>query len=401
MHVAIAPLYRPPGYQLESAGAFKRALPGTIVGAAGRIVDPVMAEWILEAGTADLVGMTRALIADPDLPEKARLGKLDQIRFCLGDNQKCIGSMLRNMPMRCTVNPLVGREADGALEQLQAAPVKKKVLVVGAGVAGLEAARVAASRGHEVVVYERASRIGGQLNLAVMLPGRDDLGSILRWYEVQLRQAGVRVELRKDISSQELADHVIQEERPDAVVVATGSRPIRDGLQQFDYMPIQGHELALTMDQVLQGAPVGRDVIVSDESAFVEGLALSELLSSRGSRVELVTRDPAPGMDLQWSLQLPYLYERALGAGVTFTPNTSVAEVRPESVVLSNVYTGKRTVRKGPATVVLNTGRLPDDGLYRFFAGKVGSVVTVGDCNVAKRELGDAIAEAFDTAREI
>ena len=112
MHLAIAPMYEAPGYLLESAGTFKRALPEMVIGAAGRIVDPVMAESIIEDGIADLVGMTRALIADPDLPNKAREGRLDQIRFCLGDNQKCIGSMLRNMPMRCTVNPLVGRESE-------------------------------------------------------------------------------------------------------------------------------------------------------------------------------------------------------------------------------------------------------------------------------------------------
>ncbi len=401
MHVAIAPMYEAPGYLLESVGAFKRALPETVVGAAGRIVDPVLAESILEDGTADLVGMTRALIADPDLPNKTREGRLDQIRFCLGDNQKCIGNMLRNVPMRCTVNPLVGRESEDGLENLPIASVRKKVLVVGAGVAGLEAARTAAAAGHEVVIYEGSSTIGGQVNLAKRLPGRDDFGTVLKWYEGQLRLLGVRIELRKEIGSPEVAGYVVAEERPDAVVIATGSRPIRDGLQQYDYCTIKGNELALTVDQVLSGAEVGSEVMILDEPGFVVGLALSEMLSKGGSQVELVTRDPAPGLETQWSLQLPYLYERALRAGVVFTPNAFISEVREDSVELFNVYTGVKTTRRGRVTVVLNTGRLPNNGPYSFFIGRVGSVVTVGDCNLAGREMGEVISESFESVRLI
>ncbi|MDA4133363.1 MAG: FAD-dependent oxidoreductase, partial [Thaumarchaeota archaeon] len=215
MHIAIAPMYQRRGYQLESTRAFKRALPDVVVGAAGRIVDPVMAESILEDGTADLIGMTRALIADPDLPNKTRDGLLDQIRSCLGDNQKCIGNMMRNLPMKCTVNPLVGRESEEGLEHVARAPVSKKVLVIGGGVAGLEAARVTALRGHTVVLYEKTAALGGQVNLAMKLPARGDLGLLVDWYQTQLKLSGVRIELRRDISSPALADALIAEERPD------------------------------------------------------------------------------------------------------------------------------------------------------------------------------------------
>lgn len=401
MHIAIAPMYQRPGYQLESTRAFKQALPDVVVGAAGRIVDPVMAESILEDGTADLIGMTRALIADPDLPNKTRDGSLDQIRSCLGDNQKCIGNMMRNLPMKCTVNPLVGRESEEGLEHISRAPVLKKVLVIGGGVAGLEAARVAALRGHSVVLYEKTGALGGQVNLAMRLPARDDLGLLVKWYEAQLKLGGVRVELRRDISSPALADLLIAEERPDTVMIATGSRPIRDGVQAYNYAPIHGHELAVSVDDILQGAPVGRDVMILDDSAFVEGLSLSQLLADRGSNVELVTRDPAPGMDLQWSLQLPYLYERALRAHVVFTSNTFVKEVRTDAVVLYNVYTGEESIRNGARTVVFNTGRLPNDAPWSFFQGKAREVMTVGDCNLARREIGEVVAEAFETSRNI
>jgi len=401
MHIAIAPMYQKPGYQLQSTRAFKQAMPSMVIGAAGRIVDPVMAESILEEGIADLIGMTRALIADPDLPNKARDGLLDQIRSCLGDNQKCIGNMMRNMPMKCTVNPLVGRESEHGLEDLGRAQLVKKVLVLGGGVAGLEAARVAVVRGHRVTLYEKETDLGGQVNLARALPARGDLGSIVTWYGAQLRNLGVRVELEKEVSSLEMADDAIAEERPDVVIVATGSRPIRDGLQAYNFASIPGHELTVTVDDVLNGAEVARDVMILDDSAFVEGLALSQLLAERGSKVELVTRDPAPGMDLQWSLQLPYLYERALRAGVVFTPNAFIREVRADAVVLYNVYTEEEAVRAGARTVVFNTGRMPNDEPYYFFRSKVGALLTVGDCNLARREIGEVIAEAFELTRRI
>lgn len=401
MHIAIAPMYQRPGYQLDSTAAFKKALPDVPVGAAGRIVDPVLAESVLERGIADIIGMTRALIADPDLPNKARSGALDDIRPCLGDNQRCIGNMMRNLPMRCTVNPLVGKERATPEPVIARAATSRKVLVIGGGVAGLEVARVASLRGHKVVLYEKTGSLGGQVNLARMLPGRDDLKAIVSWYQVQLSKAGVTVELRRDVSSPEAAEFVLEAERPDAVVLATGSSPIRDGVQAYNYAPIPGHELCLTLDDVLLGAPVGKKVLIVDDSAFVEGLSLSQLLSERGCSVEIVTRDPAPGMDLQWSLQLPYLYERALRAGVSFTPNSHVKEVRKDSVELYNVYTGEATVREGPLTVVLNTGRMPSDELFSAFDGNVPQLFTVGDCNLARREVGDAIAEAFEIAKDL
>jgi pyruvate/2-oxoglutarate dehydrogenase complex dihydrolipoamide dehydrogenase (E3) component len=228
---------------------------------------------------------------------------------------------------------------------------------------------------------------------------------IVAWYEAQLKMRGVRVEFGKDVSSSELAEVVVAEEKPDTVIIATGSTPIRDGVQAYSYASIPGNELTTTLDDVLQRSEVGSDVradvMILDDSAFVEGLSLSQLLADRGAKVELVTRDPAPGMDLQWSLQLPYLYERALRARVAFTPNAFVREVRSDAVVLYNVYTGEETVRAGGRTVVFITGRMPNDEPYSFFLGKVREVFTVGDCNLARREIGEVIAESFELTRRI
>ncbi len=403
MHIAIAPMYQEPGYQLYATRAIKAAVRKSPIGAAGRILDPVLAEQILESGDADLIGMTRALIADPDLPNKARAGRLDEIRICLGDNQRCVGNMLRGLEMRCTINPLVGREGDRALESFTQAERRKRVLVIGGGVAGMEVARVCRERGHEVVLYERNDRLGGNVNLASKLPGRDSLLAIVRWYEGQLKRLGVDLRLNVEIPREkEAVSFLLADANPGCVVLATGSSPNRDGMQSFNYEAIKGHEFATTIDDVLgQDAKVGRSVVILDESGFVEAVALASKLAASGSGVEVVTRDVAPALETQWSLQIPYLYESALKLKVVFTPNTFIREIGPSFVRLYNIYTGEETLREGVDNVILNTGRTPRDDLFALFSGAVGEVHTVGECNLAGRQIGDSISEAFDLARAI
>src|ERR1700730_14064292 len=198
------PLYTLPGYALSPIAEVKKAVRRTKVGAVGRILDPLVADNAIEKGLADYVGMTRALIADPELPNKALDGRLEEIRPCIGTLQDCWGrSVVREWPMRCTVNPAVGREGERGIDKLTHALRTKKVLVIGGGPAGLEAARIVSERGHEVVIYETAGVLGGQVNVAKLLPGRADVGAILRWYELQLRERrNVRIELNKEVPEQ-------------------------------------------------------------------------------------------------------------------------------------------------------------------------------------------------------
>ncbi|MCL4555198.1 MAG: FAD-dependent oxidoreductase, partial [Actinobacteria bacterium] len=157
----------------------KAVLEQTPVICAGRIVDPIYAEKILADGQADIIGMTRAQIADPELANKAREGRLDDIRPCLGDNENCFARVGFG-GVKCTGNPRTGREALYGLEGLQPAKVKKNVVVVGGGPAGMEAARTASLRGHKVALYEKSEALGGQVNLAKKLPGREEIGGITR-----------------------------------------------------------------------------------------------------------------------------------------------------------------------------------------------------------------------------
>ena len=209
------PLYVDPGYGLYMSEPIMKVAKLTKIGIAGRIADPLVADTIIESGQADYVGMTRALIADPELPRKAMEGRLAEIRPCIATAQDCWGrSVAHEWPMRCTVNPAVGFEGtrgQHVSREVQTSSKKRKILIVGAGVAGLEAARASSERGHEVVVYEREAEVGGQVNLARLLPGRARHDAILPWYRTQLKKNGVG-STRKGIGSPERGAVFVEEE---------------------------------------------------------------------------------------------------------------------------------------------------------------------------------------------
>src|SRR5229473_8316229 len=206
------------GVYVPLAAAIKQAAPQTPIFHASRIVDPVHADRTVAAGHVDVVGMTRALIADPDLPRKTREGRLDDIRTCVGANEGCIDRIYQGKPVTCVQNPATGRE--GELGDLGKASVAKKVVVVGGGVAGLEAARVAALRGHRVVLFEKDAQLGGQVLLAALAPARADYAGIVRFLVIQVKKLGVEIRL-----GVEATPAMVLAERPDAVVIATGSHP--------------------------------------------------------------------------------------------------------------------------------------------------------------------------------
>src|SRR6058998_1668499 len=267
----------PTAVYVPLAAAIKQAAPALPILHASRIVDPIQADQLAAAGQVDVVGMTRALIADPDLPRKTREGRLDDIRTCVGANEGCIDRIYQGKPVTCVQNPATGRE--GELGQVSKASVAKKVVIVGGGVAGLEAARVAALRGHRVVLFEKDTQLGGQVLLAARAPARADYAGIVRFLAVQVKKLGVEIRLGIEAGAAG-----VLAERPDAVVIATGSHPYVPPLPGAD-----GKHVVTDRDVLADTARVGANVVVVDDVHTQQALSTAELLLDQGKRVEVVS----------------------------------------------------------------------------------------------------------------
>ena len=240
-----------PGYTLPIAKAIKGATDKPIF-VAGRINTPHIAEEALISEAADMCGMTRAIISDPQMPQKAENGRLDDITACVGCNQACIGHMLNGQPISCIQSPETGREL--TFNKLKPATKKRKILIIGGGPAGMKAATVAASRGHRVKLIEASSKLGGQINLAEKLPGRSEFGGITTNLANKLNRQNVEITLNTKVSAD-----IVMQEAPEVVILATGGR-------SFEPI-IEGRENAhvVTAWQILEGkANVGSRVAIAD-----------------------------------------------------------------------------------------------------------------------------------------
>jgi mycofactocin system FadH/OYE family oxidoreductase 2 len=384
------PTPAPPGLWVELAAGIKQAVKLPVF-TVGRITDPRHAERILAAGQADMVGMTRAHIADPEIVRKAAAGRLNDIRPCVGANV-CIGRLMDGAAIRCLHSPETGREAEWG--PLRPAFRPKQVVVVGGGPAGLEAARVAALRGHSVDLYEREAALGGQLRLWANAPAMRELGKIVDWQAGQLQALGVRVHLSTDVSAEALAALGAE-----AVVVATGSQPKRASSRWGN---VSGPAI-LSPQAVLAGeAPAARRAVVWDEAGGLPALCAAEALAEAGARVEIVTPGFAVGEDVTLTVRMP-LYERLLSAGAAFWPNSRVVAVEPGAVRLQNLYSGQTTRLDEMDLVVDWSGNRADDGLWHALCAAASGALevrAVGDC-VAPRLVENAMAEGAAVAREL
>jgi 2,4-dienoyl-CoA reductase-like NADH-dependent reductase (Old Yellow Enzyme family)/thioredoxin reductase len=269
----VPPTSTPLAAFVENAAEIKKVVNVPVI-AVGRINDPYVAEAVLRSGKADLVAMGRASLADPQFLNKVRAGNLDDILYCIGCNQGCIDQNGLGKPMRCLVNPLTGRESE-----IELTPVRKrkKILVAGGGVTGCEAALIAAQRGHEIALFEKSDSLGGLWNLAALPPGRAELLTFVRWQRLQLNKHGVKVMLNCELTPQ-----IVKEEKPDAVIIATGSRltvPPLDG--------INGQHVVLATDVLRGDCTVGRNVVILSCGGPVAALT-GEYLHQYGSNVTIV-----------------------------------------------------------------------------------------------------------------
>lgn len=378
------PMYIPTGHMRRLARGIRQAVPVPVI-CVGRVVDPRDAEAILEAGDADLVGMTRALIADRDLPEKARRGDFDRIRTCVGINDGCLGRLYRGTHITCVQDPRSGREPE--LDGLPAAPAPRRVVVVGGGVAGMEAARIAALRGHEVTLIERLAELGGQLQLARRAPGRTEIGAIVDHLADEIQRLGVNI-LRGTEAS---ADSVVAL-RPDVVVLGTGS--------VARMLDLEGSERrCVSARAALGGANVGDPVVVFDTKGDMVGLTTADWFAGKRHRVTVVTSRRYAGSQIEL-MSGRIVYQRLLDQGVTFIVESEVARLTDEGVVIRHLYTRRETTLRDVATVVAACGGQADDRLYHALKRREPrlELQLVGDA-VAPRTIERAVYEGHMAGR--
>ncbi|MGB7192701.1 MAG: NADH:flavin oxidoreductase [Collimonas pratensis] len=350
------PMALPPEPFVHLAAGIK-AVSSVPVMHAQSIRDASQAERILSSGMVDLVGMTRAQIADPHMVIKIRDGREDEIKQCVGANY-CIDRQYNGLDVLCVQNAATSREQSMPHQIAKSRGPKRKVVVVGAGPAGLEAARVARERGHEVVLFERSEAVGGQINLAAKAPQREQMAGIVRWFDMETKRLGI--DRRLGVNADEA---MILAERPDIVVLATGGSNYTS--QVADWGIAEG--LSVSSWDILQGrvAP-GKNVLVYDGISTHAGFGVADFLASRGSLVEIVTPDVKIADDTGGTT-FPIFYRRLYAQGVIPTPNYWLDRVYAEGdkkvAVLRNEYTEVQEERVVDQVVIEN-GILPNDQLY-------------------------------------
>ena len=385
IHIA-PPMVIANAYLAPLAAAVKAAVACPVF-VAGRINQAQEAERVIAAGQADLCGMTRALISDPQLPAKAAAGRSDDIRACIACNQACIGHEQQGFPISCIQRPESGRERPYG--RLRLAAGSRRVMVVGGGPAGMKAAAVAAARGHVVSLYEQELHLGGQALLAQRLPGRAEFGGLVTNLarELELAQVTVLRNCRVDAER-------IRNEAPETVIVASGARPYRPAIAGDGSLP--------TFDawQVIRDeVRPGPSVVIADWRCDWVGLGLAEKLARDGARVRLCVAGTVPGESLQ-----PYVRDHWMGVihglGVEVLTYLRLYGCDEDEVYLQHVASGAPVVLERVDALVLALGHSPVTELAGVLADFPGAVRWIGDC-LAPRTAEEAVLEGLVAGTEM
>jgi 2,4-dienoyl-CoA reductase-like NADH-dependent reductase (Old Yellow Enzyme family)/thioredoxin reductase len=367
----------PQGCYADLAGSIKAHIKVPVI-AVGRITTPEVAERILREGKADLIALGRALIADPYWPEKALRGESEKIRRCIGCNQGCMEQLTQEKGITCIYNPEVGREGE-----ISTAPKKKKVWVVGGGPGGMEAAVVAASRGHRVDLFEKRGELGGQSLLAAAPPGKEEFKAVADFLMGELKRHRVLTHLHVEMTAEKVA-----EEKPEVVILATGSVPLIPELTG-----VRG-ENVITAWEALEGKGTGQKVVVV--GGGLVGVETALFLAAQGKGVTLIEMLDEVGQDAG-SLNRARLKEELGRSRIEVRCKTRLLSVNKKGVTVQ-CETGEAAL--DAQSVILAVGARPENFLSPKLKGKVPELYAIGDC-VSPRKMLEAIQEAYEIAVKI
>jgi 2,4-dienoyl-CoA reductase (NADPH2) len=400
----------PPGAFLYLARGIKDKV-GVPVFASNRLGDPLVAERALRSGAADMICWGRPLLADPELPNKVETGRFNEIVSCIGCNQGCFDQLLSGFSVCCVLNPRVGREADTEIKE---ASVKKRIFVAGGGPAGMEFALVAKQRGHNVTLFEKEERLGGQVNLAAASPGKKEFLNVVKSLKNRMEISGVRIKSKTTLTSK-----VVEEEHPDVLVVASGARPI-----EINVPGITQPHVVSAWEVLNEMVPdIGKEVVIVGGSAtgcetalFVANLGVVEpesfaflhyysaedvdrirkLLHSAGRKITVIDilerMAGNVGVSTRWSL-----IKNLRLMGVILRPKTKLIEITNDAVIV-DTERGRESIPSD--TVIIAVGSQSVDGLAREVKQGRTEVIIIGDAK-EPRKITDAVKEGFDAALKI
>jgi len=379
----IAPSAMPMGFNVYAAEEIKKMVDIPVI-AVGRITDPIMAECILRTGRADMIAMGRASLADPELPNKTVAGLIEEISPCIGCMQACAGYLFdpTKPHISCLVNPFTGREGEFRLDKTDK---PKKVMVIGGGPGGLEAAWITAKRGHKVTLYEKENVLGGQYRIAAIPPTKQDITKALKYYITMGKKYGVVFKMGIEVT-----EDLVMREKPDVVIIATGGVPLIPDIDGVD-----NPNFAKAVEVLDGKKEVGKNVLIV--GGGMVGVETADFLGEHGHKVTIIEMLPMIARDEEAAVRY-FLMERLAKYGVKTITNAKVKEFLNDGVLYDKDGKEERII--GFDTVILAMGATAYNPLEEKIKGKIPEMYVIGDALKARKAV-EAIEEGARVALKI